>query len=231
MVKSVKKYTLITLATGLMSFIVSPTYAAEEDGRAWLNLQVTGQTAIKNLGWNVELQSRERQELRERDQFFFRPSLMYAIAPKTSLWLGYAYVNTEVDNPLLQDEHRTWEQLKHEFEPIGSIRLRSWTRLEQRKFESAGDIGHKIRQWVAMNIPFAHYPNLSTLISNEYHHNLNSTDYGARSGFDQNRLFVGLAWQTKEQNLIEIGYLNQYINRHNIDAMNHVLATTFYYHF
>lgn len=226
-----KKQALKTIAMGLIALIVLPSYAAEEDNRAWLNVQATGSTSIQNVRWYMELQPRVRDDFRERDQFFFRPALIYALAPKTSLWIGYAYVRTYVDSPLLQDEHRAWQQLLHEFEPIGGIRLRSWTRLEQRKFESAGDIGHKIRQRVAMNIPFAHYPNLSTLISNEYHHNLNSTDYGARSGFDQNRLFGGIAWKASPQSLIEVGYLNQYVNRHNEDAMNHVLATTLYYNF
>lgn len=226
-----KKQALNTIAMGLIALIVLPAYAAEEDNRAWLNVQATGSTSIQNVRWYMELQPRVRDDFRERDQFFFRPALIYALAPKTSLWIGYAYVRTYVDSPLLQDEHRAWQQLLHEFEPIGGIRLRSWTRLEQRKFESAGDIGHKIRQRVAMNIPFAHYPNLSTLISNEYHHNLNSTDYGAGSGFDQNRLFGGIAWKASPQSLIEVGYLNQYVNRHNEDAMNHVLATTLYYNF
>lgn len=226
-----KKQTLNLLAMGLMAFIASPAHALEEDSRAWLNMQATGSTSIQNVRWYMELQPRVRDDFRERDQFFIRPAIIYVLAPKTSLWLGYAYARTNVDNPLLRDEHRAWQQVLHEFVPIDGIRLRSWTRLEQRKFESAGDIGHKIRQRVATNIPFAHYPNLSTLISNEYHHNLNSTDYGARSGFDQNRLFLGLAWKVSPQSLVEIGYLNQYINRRNEDAMNHVLATTLYYNF
>lgn len=231
MLKRFKKHTLTKLAISLMALIVFPAHAAEEESRTWLNMQATGITSIQNLRWYMELQPRGRDDFRERDQFFIRPALIYTLAPKTSFWLGYAYVRTYVDNPLLQDEHRAWQQLLHEFEPIDGIRLRSWTRLEQRKFESAGDIGHKIRQRVAMNIPFAHQPNLSTLISNEYHHNMNSTDYGARSGFDQNRLFLGLAWKASQQSLVEIGYLNQFINRRNEDAMNHVLATTLYYNF
>jgi len=217
---------LITLLIG-----IGKAQSAEEDGRAWLNMQVTGKTGVENLRWYIEVQPRMREELREREQFFFRPALYYAIAPKTSVWLGYAYARTFVDNPLLQDEHRAWQQILHEFEPINGIRLRSWTRLEQRKFEGASDIGHKIRQRLAINIPFEHHPNLSTLISNEYHHNLNGTDYGARSGFDQNRLFAGFAYKMSPKSLVEIGYLNQYINRRNEDAMNHVFSTTLYYNF
>lgn len=231
MVKLNNQYSLKSLiAIGLLMGTVAAN-SAEEDGRAWLNVQATGKTGIEQMRWYVELQPRLREELKERDQFFFRPAIIYDISAKTSLWLGYAYARTFVDNPVLEDEHRAWQQLLHEFEPIYGIRLRSWTRLEQRKFEGANDIGHKLRQRLAINIPFAHHPNLSTLISNEYHQNLNRTDYGARSGFDQNRLFAGLAYKMSPQSLIEVGYLNQYVNRRNEDAMNHVLSTTIYYNF
>jgi hypothetical protein len=227
----IKKNFLSIVLASLFTLSVLPVNATDEDTRAWLNMQATGSTGVKNVRWYLEVQPRLREDLRERDQFFFRPAIIYNFAPKTSLWLGYAYARTYVDNPLLQDEHRAWQQLLHEFEPINSIRLRSWTRLEQRKFESSSDIGHKIRQRVAINIPFEHDLNLSALISNEYHHNVNNTNFGARSGFDQNRLFGGIAWKASKQSLVEIGYLNQYVNRRNTDAMNHILSTTLYYNF
>lgn len=205
--------------------------SAEEDGRAWLNIQANGSTGVDKLRWYMEVQPRAREELREKEQLLLRPALYYAIAPKTSAWLGYAYVRTYVDNPLVQREHRVWQQLLHEFAPVAGMRVRSHTRIEQRMFDGSSDTGHKFRQRLTLNIPWKDHPTLSTLIFDEYHHNLNSTDYGARSGFDQNRLFAGVAWVTSPKTLVEIGYLNQYINRKNIDAMNHVFSTTVYFNF
>jgi hypothetical protein len=224
---------LIVNALVLLVLFISMVKAnsAEEDARAWLNMQATGKTGIENVRWYMEIQPRVRDDFKERDQSLVRPALIYDIAPKTSLWFGYVYVRTYTDNPLIEKEHRYWQQILHEFEPINGIRLRAFTRLEQRTFEGTSDIGHKIRQRVTLNFPFKNNPNLSTLIFDEYHHNLNSTDFGARRGFDQNRLFAGFAYKISPKSLVEIGYLNQYVNRKNEDAMNHVFSTTFYYNF
>lgn len=219
------------IAAFLLLATLNVANAAEEDGRAWLNLQANGSTGIDHLRWYMELQPRYREELREREQVLIRPALYYQLDKMNSVWLGYAYVRTFTDNPLTQREHRYWQQFAHEFAPIYGMRLRSLTRLEQRTFEGTNDTGHKIRQRLMLNIPFENHVNLSTLISEEYHHNLNDTDYGARSGFDQNRLFAGLAWVINPRVLMETGYLNQYIRRNNEDAMNHVLSTTLYFKF
>lgn len=223
---------IILLFVAFISIVQSLNASAvEEDGRAWINLQANGPTGIDKLRWYVEVQPRLREELKERDQFFFRPAMYYAIAPKTSVWLGYVYARTYASNPVTESEHRYWQQLLHEFEPINGVRVRSMTRFEQRNFEAASDTGYKLRQRLTLNFPIENYPNLSTLLFDEYHLNLNETDYGARSGFDQNRLFAGMAWKASNQTLVEFGYLNQYVNRRNEDAMNHVLAATVYFSF
>ena len=61
---------------------------------------------------------------------------------------------------------------------------------------------------------------------------LNSTDFGARSGFNQNRVFVGFGFKwdpTTPTSRVEIGYLNQYINIGACpDRSNHILAVNFF---
>ncbi|CAN4273644.1 Protein of unknown function DUF2490 [Methylophilaceae bacterium] len=230
MIQNKKAATLLLMVIMFMTQSIK-VHSAEEDGRAWINLQANGPTGVDNLRWYVEVQPRFREELKERDQFFFRPAVYYAIAPKTSLWLGYVYVRNYTSNPVIESEHRYWQQLLHEFEPINGVRFRSMTRFEQRNFEGANDTGYKLRQRFTLNFPIENYPNLSTLVFDEYHLNLNETDYGARSGFDQNRLFAGFAWKSSQQILVEFGYLNQYVNLRNEDAMNHILASTVYFSF
>ena len=71
--------------------------------------------------------------------------------------------------------------------------------------------------------------NLSLIVWNEIFANMNSTDAGTRSGFNQNRAFVGIGYPISKTKLLEIGYMNQYINRpHNArpDQMLHVLSVT-----
>jgi hypothetical protein len=57
--------------------------------------------------------------------------------------------------------------------------------------------------------------------------NLNDTDWGADSGFSQNRAFAGFGWSFDPGRRIRtaIGYLNQFIHRRSADdAMNHILS-------
>jgi len=55
---------------------------------------------------------------------------------------------------------------------------------------------------------------------------VNDTDWGAVSGFDQNRAFLGVNAKINQQVALEVGYLNQYINTRNVDRENHALSTT-----
>ena len=57
-----------------------------------------------------------------------------------------------------------------------------------------------------------------------------STDRGSESGFSQNRLFVGVARRLGHQssNIMEIGYLNQFMDRRTGgNTANHLLAVNF----
>ncbi len=61
--------------------------------------------------------------------------------------------------------------------------------------------------------------------------NLNNTDWGARSGFDQNRFFFGLGYKLNESGSLslEVGYLNQYLYRRSAtDRMNHIFSVNLF---
>ncbi len=69
-------------------------------------------------------------------------------------------------------------------------------------------------------------PDLSLIGYDELFFGLNDTDWGARSGFDRNRLFLGVGWRLgKSRHSLEIGYLNQYIDStFASDLMEHILS-------
>jgi len=59
---------------------------------------------------------------------------------------------------------------------------------------------------------------------------LNSTNWGAKAGFDQIRSFVGSELKLMGKSTAEIGYLNQYIDRGGRQArMNHVASITLFF--
>ena len=221
-----KKFTYIALGAALV--LACRAHAETiEDGRYWFNVNVTGPTPVENLRWYAELQPRWRDEGAKLDQTILRPALSYALSEQASVWLGYAYVVTHPAGKPAFDEHRYWQQFLYNFSPIQTLSIQSRTRIEQRQIEDSSDTGHKLRQMLRLTLPSQLSPNLQWVVYDEYFVNLNDTDYGAVRGFDQNRAFVGVNWAFNPNTRLEIGYLNQTVNRRqNIDLENHVLSST-----
>lgn len=223
-----KTLTLALLVTTLSATnVIADT---EEDGRFWLNINAQGKLPVENLSWYAEIQPRWKEKGREFDQLIIRPALLYKTSKQSSVGFGYAYVNTHRNNGN-QEENRLWQQFTYNFEPIDTVTLQSRTRLEQRHMENASDTAYRLRQMVRVTRPFASNPAFSLVAWDEVMFNFNDTDWGARSGFDQNRLFLGASWQMQPEAKIEMGYLNQYVNSTNIDRENHVLSTTLAFNF
>lgn len=197
-----------------------------EDGRVWLNVNAIGALPLERWHWYAELQPRWRNEGDEFEQVLVRPALYYALTPQSSIWLGYAFVDTDPAGRDSFEEHRVWQQFLHNFDAIGGLKIQSRTRLEQRFLENSDDTGHKVRQLIRLTYPSPFSERLLLVAYDEYFINLNDTDYGARRGFDQNRAFVGVNWAFDARYRLEVGYLNQYVNGRKIYAENHVLSTT-----
>lgn len=219
------RYLLLVIVCSFFS--VNVLASPDEDGRAWLNIFAIGSLPTDNWYWYAEIQPRWREELSEFDQLLIRPAVFYTVSKQSSIWAGYAHVVTHPAGRTNFDEDRIWQQFLHNFQPIHSVSVQSRTRLEQRFIENADDTGHRLRQMLRITMPSQLSAQLTWVAYDEYFLNLNRTDYGARKGFDQNRAFAGINWTFNPNLKLEVGYLNQYINAKNTNAMNHVLSTTF----
>lgn len=203
----------------------------EEGGAIWFNVNAQGKLPSENLNWYAELQPRWRGEGEHVDSLIIRPGVFYKLSPKSSIWAGYANVKNYPAGRSKFEEDRLWQQFLHNFDTIQGINLQSRTRLEQRRLDSGNDTGHRLRQLIRVTKPLAGYSNILLVAWDELFLLLNDTDWGARKGYDQNRLFFGASWAVKPNALLEIGYLNQYVNLRGADRMNHVLSTTLNLHF
>lgn len=215
------------LMAGVFVFSNNVAHAEiEEDGRLWLNVNAKGKLPVEGLNWYAEIQPRWREEGKNFDQLLIRPAIFYKLSGKSSIWLGYANVNSHPAGRSTTTEDRLWQQFTYQFDPIADVSITSRTRFEQRWLDNTNDTGYRLRQMIKAARPIASVPNLSWVVSDEYYINANDTDWGARSGFDQNRLFLGGAYKINPTAKIEMGYLNQYVNGAKVDRMNHVLSTT-----
>jgi hypothetical protein len=163
-------------------------------------------------------------------QSIVRPGLGYQVTDSTSLWLGYAWIRTSPGGAPEFDENRIWQQLSwsRDFEPL-AVGLRS--RLEQRFLETGSETGWRFRQLISLRRPLECAPKLTLVTWDEVFIHLNDTNWGANGGFDQNRVFVGLGLKADPASRwrVEVGYLNQFVDRIGQDDLcNHLLSINFY---
>ena len=178
----------------------------DEDGGLWGVAVAEGSAGfvspkLEKWRWWLEGQIRFRDDGSEFDQGFFRVGAGYQVAPKVSLWAGYGWFRTSPEGASYFNEDRIWQQLlwKPSLGPFGVL----WrTRLEQRFLDTGDDTGWRFRQFVKLSYPLPRRFYLAAY--DEVFIALNSTDYGADSGFDQNRLFAGVGWKANDDIKLEL---------------------------
>ena len=163
-------------------------------------------------------------------QSIVRPGIGYALTDRATIWAGYGWIRTSPIVGADFDENRIWQQLtwSRKHDPL-LFAFRS--RLEQRFVETGDDAGWRFRQLIRAQHNLPACPHLTLVSWDELFIHLNDTDWGARSGFNQNRLFAGIGLKCDPQSRwrTEIGYLNQTIHvPGGNDRSHHILSINFY---
>ena len=161
-------------------------------------------------------------------QSIVRPGIGFDICENSALWAGYGWIRTSPIRGDDIDEHRIWQQWTWS-RSAAPFKVAARTRFEQRLIESAGDTGLRLRQFVRAQKDLGPGPcsTRTFVVWDELFIALNDTDWGQRSGFDQNRIFVGFGFKKHHSSTwrVEVGYMNQSINQRGpIDRRKHVLA-------
>ncbi len=218
---------------GLISNLHAQTI---HDGGMWLaffgndDLKIRDPQKLK-LKWWFDSQLRLLEDADGLQQSLIRPGIGLEIEENTTLWGGYAWIHNSPITGDNFDEHRIWQQWM--WTPKSEvmnyvIRLR----YEQRYVETGDDVGLRWRQFFRAQRKLQARPNLSLVAWNETFFHLNNTDWGAETGFDQNRLFLGLGIENRfaTRGRFEIGYLNQTIDQSGPSVRsNHILSLNYFY--
>jgi len=216
---------------------VSAARAGTEHGRG-LFLMLASQGAVdrespnlSRLRWWFDGHGRFFEETDGYGQSIVRPGLGWAVTEKSTLWLGYGWIRTSPAQRPDFDENRIWQQWTTSFS-LAKVKFGWRSRLEQRFVEGGNDMGWRFRQFIKVVRPIGFDSHLRLVAYDEIFFALNDTDWGARAGFDQNRFFVGLAWQFVPGRSVEVGYLNQFVERNGPDnLMNNILSINFLVNF
>ncbi len=233
-----RKLNVLIILT-LLSLIISRTVTAEkvtEDSHTWAGITIFGDLPatnpmLKNFKYMLSSQGRFGNDTSRFTQGLIRPGIGYGVNEKTTIWIGYDWLPTSrplaLNSPF--NEHRLWQQLLlKDTYSIGVVSSR--TRLEQRFFDIPGstDVSHRYRQKLRLSVPAPFVsPSFSFVFWNEIYVNLqNATGAGVQRGFNQNWAFAGIGYSLSKTTAMEIGYLNQFINRPQSprsDQINHIL--------
>jgi hypothetical protein len=206
-----------------------------EDTQTWANVTAVGHAGATGSPWRYWLEGQARFD-DDSSRFglgILRPGVGYALAPNTTLWLGYGYFSADPPGPVDNlEEHRIWQQLSWTApQTLAGMTVSSRSRLEQRSHESGSEVGWRARQLFKVIRPLGQGP-WSLVALDEIFFNLNATRWGVADGFDQNRAFAGLGLAMNSHTRAEVGYLNQFIAREGArDRMHHVISLNLFLNF
>ncbi len=155
------------------------------------------------------------------DTLLMRGALGYQIKPNIGLYQGYAMIPTFDPDRV---EHRLFQELLAK-QSFTKATLLHRFRFEQRLLESVDDTSLRVRYFGRFTYPLTNISDkLSFAMNEEVFIHVNDTDTGPQSGFNQNRLFIGMNYRVSKTLGFDIGYQNQFINGQNgaVDVMNHI---------
>lgn len=224
-----RRLTMIATAAALCLAAASPASAqTTHDLQTWSALFATAQLQEQPLGLTLWFDGHVRRG-DAGTVGIVRPGLGYRFKPWISVWAGYAWVPTSLDEgDALLHEHRAWEQVILSTSLLDkTLNLQSRTRLEQRWREGSEDTGLRARQFLRADYRPHAEARWGAVLWDELFWGLNAPDF-APQGFDQNRLFIGPALYAMPNMRIEFGYLSAILWRDPTLQIQHALAINFF---
>ncbi len=230
------KYLLMTIAVCGTPLSGAKAQTTEDEGW-WTAVFTQGELSFEQdessrWRWWFDGHARFQDDSDGFDVSIVRPGIGYKLTDNTTAWAGYGWIHTDpIGGGASFDESRIWQQLTWSRQ-CGDFRIGLRPRFEQRFLTTGEDTGMRFRQFASARAPISADERVTLVLWDEVFIHLNDTDFGTRSGFNQNRAFFGFGWkpcpeQTKSR--VEIGYLNQFINGSaGRDRMNHLLAVNFF---
>lgn len=216
------------LSVVVAAFLPSVSSQAAQEGLAsWSGVFINGKFNGGPWGYFLESQTRLQQNTNTQrgNRFMLRAAVKYAIDSRFGVAFGYAW--TPNFSPL-RNENRIYQQFNYT-ENMGSWLIGARSRFEQRRIEhTAEKIAHRFRQQVRFNYYLDQDRKFAAVFTDEFFWHLNTVPNGPKSGFDQNRAFIGPNIAVSKEAHIEFGYMNVHVNSPSIstdDLISHTMVT------
>jgi hypothetical protein len=239
-----RSFLTLTIICTLMISAHSQEKHTEHYNQVWLGY--FNQTRFSNRwgSWtDIHLRTKE-DFFTNFSQSILRFGITYYLDDATKLTAGYAYVsNYPGDNheDVTQPEHRIWQQIQWH-NKYTKIRIMQWFRLEEKfkrkilnesELASGYTFNYKMRYNFYLQAPLSKKGiqprTLSFVVNDEVHVNFGKQI--VYNYFDQNRFFLGFAFQTNKTDNLQFGYMNlfqQLASGNKYKMVN--AARIFYFH-
>lgn len=206
--------TLLLLPSGARAL------SLERDAQLWTPMFFNAPSRGRLVGL-LELQPRVQGDFERVRTAIIRPWVGWRLADATFVHAGYGWIRS--DSGRVTEEHRIWQQLQHAGKPAAGWTLQARGRLEQRRLEGVGGTPWRGRLMGRVERALGGGPRYAVAYDEAFVH-LNSVRRGPRSGFDQNRVFVGLG-TAGERLKAEAGYQHVLLKRPGLsDSHVHCLV-------
>jgi hypothetical protein len=224
---------LIVALAGLWT--ISSAQGQIQDAGLWLGAFSQGEFSApalrdRDARWWFDANTRFLGESYPLLQSVIRPGIGRQLNDEQSIWVGYAWIGESIPG-IDFHENRIWEQWSLT-QDYGDTTVLFRSRLEQRFVSVGNDAGWRFRQMIRLQRPFRGHDKLMWVAWDEIFFHLNNTDWGARAGYNQNRVFVGIGREPRltGRRRTEIGYLYQQINvpEDGADLSNHILSVNIF---
>lgn len=230
---------LATAATILSSISFTLPSVADDllqDAGSWV--QAVGEGSLKVIDPSLE---KERIWLEGQTRFdnnwnnwyqgMARAAIGYSLSDRATIWAGYSWIPTHNVGKNYISEQDVWPAFRYVLPTdIGTFTFRT---MIESNFLLGNEVRVRPRQMVRFMHPLDIEPRLSLITWDEFFIRANTTPYGGKSGFDQNRIFAGLGWTFNKNIRTEAGYLNQYLDdaTHTNNTMHHLIMGSLFFNF
>lgn len=209
---------LIKLAILVVStFLSFKSFSQQSTGYQFWSANTIRGSIGESKKWNYYFEVQPRTDLEDssRSRLLVRPAIVFNLDADQSVWAGVVDVR---DYDFKNREFRLWQQYQKNLS-LGKVIFLNRTRIEERFATGTKDVGLRLRHMIRAQVPAGEESSWSVIIFDEVFVGLNENKSQVQSGFDQNRAFIGIRKNLKNNSFFELGYLNQYTRS---QVMNHI---------
>ncbi len=214
--------TTVVGAVGLTILIPQPAAGTENDWQQWSTLTFKHQFTPE-IGASLGLRMRFDDDISRAKDLTIRPAIVVKGADGMNLGVGYDHIEALPHGATNED--RAWQSIDYEFQMIG-IPLGHRFRVEERFIEDVSGVVVRARYRLRLKHDLTDSP-WYIEGSDEVFMNLNKQDGGPESGFDQNRIFLGMGRDLSPRVGLKFGYQSAYKDRSGEDRIDHTLILNF----